>query len=80
VMPNFFFLDKNPIDAVKVEKTMEVMTKMPFNPVPKTIYTDAVIKGAAKEVEGKTEMDAVIAYLQSLGNHVKFEEGVNYRD
>jgi cytochrome c oxidase cbb3-type subunit 2 len=36
--------------------------------------------GAAKEVEGKTEMDALIAYLQSLGNHVKFEEGVNYRD
>jgi len=25
-------------------------------------------------------MDALIAYLQSLGNHVKFEEGVNYRD
>jgi cytochrome c oxidase cbb3-type subunit II len=53
---------------------------MPFNPVPKTIYTDAVIAGAAKEVEGKTEMDSVIAFLQSLGNQVKFEEGVNYRD
>jgi cytochrome c oxidase cbb3-type subunit 2 len=25
-------------------------------------------------------MDALIAYLQGLGNHVKFEEGVNYRD
>jgi len=80
VMPNFFFLEKNPVDAVKTTKTLEVMTIMPFNPVPKTIYTDAYIAGAAKEVEGKTEMDAVIAYLQSLGNHVKFEEGVNYRD
>jgi len=80
VMPNFFFLENNPVDAVQLEKTMQVMTKMPFNPVPKTIYTDAVIAGAAAEVEGKTEMDAVIAYLQSLGNHVKFEEGVNYRD
>lgn len=80
VMPNFFFLEKNPVDTVKLEKTMKVMTQMPFNPVPKTIYTDAVIAGAAKEVEGKTEMDAVIAFLQSLGNHVKFEEGVNYRD
>ena len=79
-MPNFFFLEKNPIDAVKTTKTLEVMTKMPFNPVPKTIYTESYIAGAAKEVEGKTEMDAVIAYLQSLGNHVKFEEGVNYRD
>ncbi len=80
VMPNFFFLEKNPVDAVKTVKTMEVMTKMPFNPVPKTIYSDAYIAGAKADLEGKTEMDAVIAYLQSLGNHVKFEEGVNYRD
>ena len=80
VMPNFFFLDNQKIDAVKTTKTMEVMTKMPFNPVPKTIYTDAYIAGAAAELDGKTEMDAVIAYLQSLGNHVKFEKGVNYRD
>ncbi len=80
VMPNFFFLEKNPVDVAKTTKTLEVMTKMPFNPVPKTIYTDAYIAGAAAELEGKTEMDAVIAYLQSLGNHVKFEEGVNYRD
>jgi cytochrome c oxidase cbb3-type subunit 2 len=80
VMPNFFFLDKNPIDAEKLTKTMKVMTQMPFNPVPKSIYTDAYIASAKDEVAGKTEMDAVIAYLQSLGNHVKFEEGVNYRD
>ncbi len=80
VMPNFFFLDKNPIDVEKTVKTLQVMTVMPFNPVPKTIYTDAYIAGAKAELVGKTEMDAVIAYLQSLGNHVKFEEGVNYRD
>ena len=80
VMPNFFFLDKMAVDVVKTTKTMTVMTQMPFNPVPKTIYSDAYIAGAAKELEGKTEMDAVIALLQSLGNHVKFEEGVNYRD
>ncbi len=80
VMPNFFFLENNPVDVTKTVKTMEVMTIMPFNPVPKTIYTDEVIANAPAELEGKTEMDAVIAFLQSLGNHVKFEEGVNYRD
>jgi len=80
VMPNFFFLENNPVNVERTVKTMAVMTKMPFNPVPKTIYTDAVIANAPAELEGKTEMDAVIAYLQSLGNHVKFEEGVNYRD
>jgi len=79
-MPNFFFLENAPVDVVKTVKTMEVLTKMPFNPVPTTIYTEKVIADAPAELEGKTEMDAVIAYLQSLGNHVKFEEGVNYRD
>ncbi|MEW6563444.1 MAG: cytochrome-c oxidase, cbb3-type subunit II [Pseudomonadota bacterium] len=80
VMPNFVFLSKNKVDANRTVESMKVMTKMPFNPVPKEIYTDAYIAGAAAQLEGKTEMDAVIAYLQSLGNHVKFQEGVNYRD
>jgi cytochrome c oxidase cbb3-type subunit 2 len=30
-------------------------------------YTDAEIAGAASTVEGKSEMDALIAYLQGLG-------------
>ena len=34
-------------------------------------YTDDEIAGAAKLVEGKTEMDAMIAYLQGLGLALK---------
>ena len=34
-------------------------------------YTDAEIKAAADEVKDKTEMEAVIAYLQVLGTSVK---------
>ena len=34
-------------------------------------YTDEDIAGAAALVEGKTEMDALIAYLQGLGTAVK---------
>jgi len=79
-MPNFFFLDKAIVDTTKTVKTMEVMTKMPFNPVPKAIYSTEYIAAAPEALKDKTEMDAVIAFLQSLGNHVKFEEGVNYRD
>jgi cytochrome c oxidase cbb3-type subunit 2 len=30
-------------------------------------YTDEEIAGASEAVKGKTEMDAVIAYLQVLG-------------
>jgi cytochrome c oxidase cbb3-type subunit 2 len=34
-------------------------------------YTDEQIAAAAKEVEGKTEQDALVAYLQGLGIHIK---------
>jgi len=34
-------------------------------------YTDADVAGATQAVAGKTEQDAVIAYLQNLGVHVK---------
>lgn len=34
-------------------------------------YTDEQIVAAAKEVEGKTEQDALVAYLQGLGIHIK---------
>ena len=32
-------------------------------------YTDEQIAQAASDVEGKTELDAVVAYLQDLGRH-----------
>ena len=80
VMPNFYWLDKMPVNVTETVQAMKVMTIMPFNPVPKSIYTDAYIDDAAKQLEGKTDMEALITYLQGLGNHVKFEEGVNYRD
>ncbi|MDP6979097.1 MAG: cytochrome-c oxidase, cbb3-type subunit II [Myxococcota bacterium] len=34
-------------------------------------YTDEDIAGAAAAVEGKTELDAMVAYLQQLGTHLK---------
>lgn len=77
VMPNFFWLDNNKVDPAMVAKTMRVMRIMPFYPAP---YTDADIASAKAAVDGKTEMDAVIAYLQGLGNQIKFNEGVDYRD
>ena len=80
VMPNYFWLEKMPVYVDETVQAMKVMTMMPFNPVPKAIYTDAYINGAKTQLEGKTDLDALIAFLQSLGNHIKFEEGVNYRD
>jgi cytochrome c oxidase cbb3-type subunit 2 len=34
-------------------------------------YTDADVAASAEAVKGKTEQDALIAYLQALGTHVK---------
>lgn len=36
-----------------------------------TPYTDADIAGEAAAVQGKTEMDALVAYLQGLGTLIK---------
>lgn len=80
VMPNYYFLDKKMVNADTTVKTMQVMASMPFNAVPGDVYSASYIASAKAQVEGKTELDAVIAFLQSLGNHVKFQEGVNYRD
>ena len=34
-------------------------------------YTDAEIAGAKKAIEGITELDALIAYLQGMGTALK---------
>ncbi len=77
VMPNFFWLANYKVDPANVATTMKVMRMMPFYPAP---YTDADIASAKDAVAGKTDLDAVIAYLQGLGNQIKFTDGVNYRD
>jgi cytochrome c oxidase cbb3-type subunit II len=64
-MPAYPWLGKNTLDGKDTAKKMEVMRKYD---VP---YTDEDIAGAAEAVQGKTEMQALIAYLQSLGTHLK---------
>jgi cytochrome c oxidase cbb3-type subunit II len=64
-MPAFGWLAKNPADAAGVPNKMRALRKVG---VP---YTDDEIAGASKLVEGKTEMDVLIAYLQGLGTELK---------
>jgi cytochrome c oxidase cbb3-type subunit 2 len=73
VMPSYKFLEGAEINGAKLQQHMRGLTKVG---VP---YTDADIAEAPAEVDGKDEMDAIIAYLQVLGTMVKFEEGVEYR-
>jgi len=74
VMPNYPWLDKSTIDTNGIEKRVKAMRVLG---VP---YTDEDIKGAAASVDGKTEMEALVAYLQVLGTMIKFEPGRDYRD
>jgi cytochrome c oxidase cbb3-type subunit 2 len=60
-MPRYPWLEKATVDGELVAKKMGVLR---MEGVP---YTDADIAGAAAAVSGKTELDALIAYLQGLG-------------
>jgi len=64
-MPSYPWLAKNPADASDIETKMKVLR---IEGVP---YTDADIAGAKNELQGKTELDALIAYLQILGTSLK---------
>lgn len=64
-MPNYPWLEKNKIDPQSVAPKMIALRKLGHP------YTDEEIANAAKEVEGKTEQDALVAYLQGLGTQIK---------
>ena len=64
-MPRFPWIADNKVDGALVAAKMQALRTIG---VP---YTDADISGAAAAVEGKTELDALVAYLQGLGIEVK---------
>jgi cytochrome c oxidase cbb3-type subunit 2 len=61
IMPAYPWLENTVVDHTVVAQRMSALRKVG---VP---YTDEEIAGAEEAVKGKTEMDAVIAYLQGLG-------------
>jgi cytochrome c oxidase cbb3-type subunit 2 len=64
-MPRFPWLAEAGIDGPLTARKMTALRKVG---VP---YTDADIAGAAAAVEGKTELDALVAYLQGLGTNLQ---------
>jgi cytochrome c oxidase cbb3-type subunit 2 len=60
-MPGYPWLARSTIDGALVAKKMRVLRMLG------TPYTDAQIAAAPAAVAGKTELDALIDYLQSLG-------------
>src|SRR5512135_17599 len=64
-MPGYPWLFQDPADADSIQAKMRALRRVG---VP---YTDDEIAKAPDELKGKTEADALIAYLQSLGTALK---------
>jgi cytochrome c oxidase cbb3-type subunit 2 len=64
-MPGYPWLSKTPVPGDEMPSRMRALRRVG---VP---YTDAEIDQAPKAVAGKTEEDALIAYLQELGTAIK---------
>jgi len=64
-MPGYPWLARNTVDGALVEKKMRTLVKLGHP------YSEEALSGAAEAVAGKTELEALIAYLQGLGTNVK---------
>ncbi len=64
-MPAYSWLEKNPVDAASLPAHMQGLSTLGAP------YSDEEIAKASDDVKGKTELEAVIAYLQVLGIHRK---------
>jgi len=64
-MPAYAWLEKSPVDGASLPAHMAGLRKLGAP------YSDDEIAKATEEVQGKTELDAVIAYLQVMGIHRK---------
>jgi cytochrome c oxidase cbb3-type subunit 2 len=65
IMPAYPWFEDTPLDA------SDIRTKMRALRILGHPYSDEAIEAAPQMLQGKSEMDAMIAYLQSLGTAVK---------
>ncbi len=61
IMPGYPWLAENKLDTSDIRRKMQVLRRLGAP------YTDEEIANAPAMLEGKTEMDALVAYLQGLG-------------
>jgi cytochrome c oxidase cbb3-type subunit 2 len=64
-MPAYSWLEKTPADAGSIQAHMKALRTVGAP------YTDQEIAQAPADLKGKTEMDVLVAYLQSLGRALK---------
>ena len=74
VMPNYPWLQHAKVDGATIQSNMKGMQTLG---VP---YTDADIAAGAAAVEGKSEEDAMVAFLQVLGTMAVLDDNKVYRE
>jgi cytochrome c oxidase cbb3-type subunit 2 len=65
IMPGYPWLEENALDGSDIQVKMKTLRTLGAP------YSDAEIEAAPQALENKTEMDALIAYLQGLGIELK---------
>jgi cytochrome c oxidase cbb3-type subunit 2 len=65
IMPGYPWLGKTSLDGSDIRAKMETLRTLGAP------YSDTEIESAPQTLEGKTELDALIAYLQGLGIELK---------
>lgn len=80
IMPAYPWLAENSVEKSFFGTTRDMkarLTAMRRIGVP---YTDEEIEMAQEHIKGKTEMDAIVAYMQVLGTMVKLDDSKVYRE
>lgn len=71
-MPSYPWLSENKVDGTVTAKKMRVMNTLISATCSKCeTYSDSEIASAENDVKDKTELDALVAYLQELGTAIK---------
>jgi cytochrome c oxidase cbb3-type subunit 2 len=65
IMPSYPWLAENALDGSAIQDKMRALVLIGHP------YSDDEIAAAPASLEGKTELDAMVAYLQALGLNVK---------
>lgn len=65
IMPGYPWLESTPLDSSDIEAKMTALRNLGHP------YTEDEINAAVAQLEGKTEIDALVTYLQNLGTVIK---------
>ena len=65
IMPGYPWLNDRLLDAREIQNSMRTLRALGHP------YSDSTIDSVANDVKDKTEMDAMVAYLQGLGTAIK---------